>query len=171
MRKSMEPPYILGRVELGAGDTGGALGRIPTRRSALVKPTQRLCGRQANRLQSRFVSGYCKEFVNLSECTKHYDTSATANAAAARSTNSCSTQFGHLVHKGSAVILCCGFQVSDFSRVKRGREKRGTWRLTKTGVKHGAESIESAHLQTWESKSLCRVVATTAIETFPPFLS
>jgi hypothetical protein len=32
-----------------------------------VKPTQRLCRRQANRLQSRFVSGRCKEFVNLFE--------------------------------------------------------------------------------------------------------
>ena len=28
---------------------------------------------------------------------------ATANAAATRSTTSCSTQFGYLVHKGSAV--------------------------------------------------------------------
>ena len=59
--------HRLRRVEFGADTTGSRLGRIPTRASALVKPTQRLCRRQANRLQSRFVSGHCKEFVNLVE--------------------------------------------------------------------------------------------------------
>src|SRR5258707_373373 len=44
-RESLEPPHSLGRLEFGADDTGSGLGRIPTRRSALVKPTQRLCRR------------------------------------------------------------------------------------------------------------------------------
>jgi len=46
--------------------TGSGLGRMPMRASSFVEPTERLCRRQANRIESRLVSGNCKEFVNSS---------------------------------------------------------------------------------------------------------
>ena len=65
VRESLESPFSLRRLKFDADTTASGLGRKPTRASALMKPTQRLC-RKGNRLESRLVSGNCKEFVNLS---------------------------------------------------------------------------------------------------------